>query len=61
MNIYEHYKDVYFRGNLYKLQKYKKLLNKKDKFLIDLLFDLEAYNIGFTMQIWALLQKRCFR
>lgn len=52
MKIYENYRDRFSRANAFKLPEYKKLLKREDEYIIDLLFEIEAYHAGFTMQIW---------
>jgi hypothetical protein len=52
MKMYEHYRDVFFRGNAFKFSEYKKLLSREDRYIVSLLFEIEAYHAGFTMQIW---------
>lgn len=52
MKIYEHYKEIFRRGNNFKVSWYKSLLNNKEEHIIDLLFDLAVNEASFAMQIY---------
>lgn len=40
------------RANSLQFNKYKKCLDNDSKYLVDLLLEIQAYDIGFTMQSW---------
>lgn len=52
MRIYNRYRDLFLRANLQKFDQYKRYLNNEGKYLTDLLLEIQAYDVGFRMQVW---------